>query len=158
MTVKFKLHAIASVATLVLISSAVVAQTAVPATPQTSPVGRWHTIDDKTKKPRAQIHITEAGGVLTGKIEKRLDPDAKPDDKCDKCSDDRKDKSVLGLEIIRKVKKLDDPGVWGAGEILDPENGKLYKATLTPQDGGKRLDVRGSFGPFGRTQTWVRVE
>ena len=28
---------------------------------------------------------------------------------------------------------------------------------LTPIGGGKKLEVRGSIGPFGRTQTWVRV-
>ena len=125
---------------------------------QETPVGRWNSIDDKTKKPRAEIRIIDTAGVLSAKIEKRLDPDAKPDDKCDKCTDDRKDKLVLGLEIVRKVKKLEEPGVWGDGEILDPENGKVYKVKLTPKDGGKKLDVRGSFGPFGRTQTWVRVE
>jgi uncharacterized protein (DUF2147 family) len=125
---------------------------------QETPVGKWNSIDDKTKKPRAEIRITETAGVLSAKIEKRLDADAKPDDKCDKCTDDRKDKPLQGLEIVRKVKKLDEPGVWGDGEILDPENGRIYKVKLTPKEGGKKLDVRGSFGPFGRTQTWVRVE
>jgi uncharacterized protein (DUF2147 family) len=125
---------------------------------QETPVGKWQSIDDKTKKPRAEIVIVDKGGVVSGSVQKRLDSDAKPDDKCDKCTDDRKDKPLQGMEIIRRVKKMDEPGVWGGGEILDPENGRTYKVTLTPREGGKKLDVRGSIGPFGRTQTWVRVE
>jgi uncharacterized protein (DUF2147 family) len=77
--------------------------------------------------------------------------------RCDKCSDDRKNQPVLGLEIIRGAKKASNKDVWEDGEILDPENGKTYGLRLTPIEGGAKLEVRGSFGPFGRTQTWVRV-
>lgn len=125
---------------------------------QESPVGLWRNIDDKTKQPKAEIRLVETAGVISGKIEKRLSPDAKPDDRCTKCDDDRKDQPILGLEIIRQVKKTDEPGVWGGGEILDPENGRTYRATLRLVDGGRKLDVRGSFGPFGRTQAWMRAE
>jgi uncharacterized protein (DUF2147 family) len=126
---------------------------------QATPVGVWKSIDDKTKKERAQIRIVDNGGALSGKIEKRLDPDAKADDVCDKCSDDRKDKKVEGLEIIRGVKKnADEDNRWDSGTILDPENGKVYRVRLTPLDGGKRLEVRGFIGPFYRNQQWVRVE
>ena len=125
---------------------------------QETPVGLWRNIDDKTKQAKAEIRIVETAGVMSGKIEKRLTADAKPDDKCTKCDDDRKDKPILGLEIIRGVKKSDEPGVWGGGEILDPENGRSYRATLRVVEGGKKLEVRGSFGPFGRTQTWLRAE
>ena len=65
---------------------------------------------------------------------------------------------MVGLEIIRGAKKATDKDVWEGGKILDPENGREYTLRLTPVDGGKKLDVRGSFGPFGRTQTWVRVQ
>jgi uncharacterized protein (DUF2147 family) len=125
---------------------------------QASPVGLWKSIDDKTKKERSLVRITEAGGVLVGVIEKRLDPDAKADDKCDKCSDDRKDKPIQGLQIIRGVKQ--DGEHWGGGSILDPEEGKSYKVRLTLAEGGKKLDVRGFVGMpmLGRTQTWLRVE
>jgi uncharacterized protein (DUF2147 family) len=126
---------------------------------QASPVGLWKTIDDKTKQERTLVRIAESGGVLVGRIEKRLDPAAKPDAVCDKCTDDRKDKPMLGLEIIRGVKKADDT-MWDGGTILDPEEGKSYKVRLTPADGGKRLDVRGYIGAplLGRTQSWIRVE
>ncbi len=125
---------------------------------QETPVGLWRSVDDKTKEARAEIRINEVAGVLSGKIVKRLDKDAKPDDTCDKCTDDRKDKPVQGMEIIRKAKKLDGEAAWGDGEILDPENGKVYRLKLIPIEGGKKLQVRGFIGPFYRTQVWQRVE
>ena len=104
-----------------------------------------------------QPRITEKDGVLTGTIEKVFEA-GKQDAKCDKCSDDRKDKPVLGLEIIRGAKKADGKDVWEGGKILDPENGRNYTLRLTPIEGGKKLEVRGSIGPFGRTQTWIRIQ
>lgn len=128
---------------------------------QATPVGIWKTIDDKTKTERAQIRIQESGGVLTGRIEKLLAADAKPDGVCDQCSDDRKDKPMIGLEVLRGVKKnADDAAIWDGGTILDAAEGKVYKVRLKPIDGGRRMEVRGYVGAplLGRTQTWVRVE
>ena len=127
------------------------------ATAQMSPVGRWHTVDDKTGEVKSEINVIENAGVITGSVSKLLRKDAKQDDVCDKCTDDRKDKAILGLQIIRGAKKAEGKEVWEEGKILDPENGKNYTLRLTPVDGGKKLEVRGSIGPFGRTQTWVRV-
>ncbi len=124
---------------------------------QMTPVGTWRSIDDQTKEPKAQVVITEANGVLTGRIEKVLKKDADPNAVCDKCSGDRKDKPMTGLEIIRGAKKAEGKDVWEGGRVLDPEKGSDYALRLTPIDGGKKLEVRGSIGPFGRTQTWVRV-
>lgn len=125
---------------------------------QVTPVGTWRNIDDKSGEAKAEIRIADNGGVLSGRIEKRLTKDAKPDDACKECTDDRKDKPILGLEIIRGAKKAEGRDVWEGGKILDPENGREYTLRLTPIEGGKRLEVRGSIGPFGRTQTWVRVQ
>ena len=96
--------------------------------------------------------------MLGGKIEKLLDP-AKQNDVCDKCSDERKGKPIVGLSIIRNAKQDgEDKSVWTGGEILDPNNGKTYRLRLKPLDGGKQLEVRGYVGPFFRNQTWIRVE
>lgn len=128
---------------------------------QASPVGLWKTIDDATKKEKSLVRISENGGVLSGRIEKLLDPEAKADGVCDKCSDDRKGQPIVGLNIIRNVKaNADDTSVWDGGEILDPNNGKVYRVRLKPVDGGKKLEVRGYIGAplLGRTQVWQRVE
>ena len=125
---------------------------------QMTPVGTWQTIDDKTNEVKSQIRIAEADGALNGRIEKLLRKEAKQDAVCDECTDDRKGKPLVGLEIIRGAKKVEGKDVWEDGKILDPENGREYRLRLTPVDGGSKLDVRGSFGPFGRTQTWVRVQ
>ncbi len=127
---------------------------------QGTPVGVWKTIDDKTKTEKAQIRITEAGGVYSAKIEKLLAADAKPDSVCDKCSDDRKDKPIVGMEIMRGVKRSDSDNTWDGGTILDAAEGKVYKVRLQTAEGGKKLEVRGYVGMpmMGRTQTWIRVE
>jgi len=113
---------------------------------QQTPAGLWRNVDDNTGEVKAEIRIVETNGVVSGRIEKVLKKDAKPDDKCDKCEGDRKDKPIVGLDIIR------------GDRILDPENGREYRLTLTPLEGGKKLQVRGYFGPFYRTQTWVRAQ
>lgn len=125
---------------------------------QVTPVGLWRNIDDKTGEAKAEIRIADFNGVLSGRIEKRLSKDAKPEDTCKECSGDREGKPILGLEIIRGAQKAHGKDVWEGGKILDPENGREYTLRLTPIDEGKRLQVRGSIGPFGRTQTWVRVQ
>ena len=128
---------------------------------QATPAGLWKTIDDETKKEKSLMRVTESGGVFAGKLEKLLDPAAKADAVCDKCSDERKDKPLVGMTLVKGVKQSDsDLRVWDGGEILDPNNGKTYKVRLTPGDGGKTLAVRGYIGApmLGRTQTWIRVE
>ena len=124
---------------------------------QSTPVGLWRNSDDKTGEAKAEVRITETAGVLSGKIEKRLLKTAKPEDVCTACSDERKDQPLLGLEIIRGAKKAEGREAWEGGKILDPENGRSYTLKMTPIEDGRKLEVRGSFGPFGRTQTWTRV-
>ncbi|MFZ1363828.1 MAG: DUF2147 domain-containing protein [Brachymonas denitrificans] len=123
-----------------------------------TPVGTWRSIDDKTGAAKAQIVISDKGGVLSGRIEKLLRKEADQNAVCEKCTDDRKGKPMVGLEIIRGAKKADGKDVWEDGKILDPESGKNYTLRLTPKDGGSKLDVRGSVLGIGRTQTWVRVK
>ena len=144
-----------------LVLAAALTLTTTLALAQATPVGTWKTIDDASKKEKSLVRITEAGGVLTGKLEKLLDPGTKADAVCDKCTDDRKDKPLVGLTIITGVKQSASAAdVWDGGHILDPNDGKIYKVRLSPVDGGKKLEVRGYIGMplLGRTQTWLRVE
>ena len=115
---------------------------------QNTPVGLWKTIDDDGKTEKSLVRINESGGVLTGKIEKIFDT-SKQDATCDKCTDERKDKPVLGMTILRNLKQdAEDKDAWSGGEVLDPNNGKTYRAKLKPIDGGKALQMRGYLGPF----------
>ena len=124
---------------------------------QATPAGLWKTIDDETKTEKSFVRITDTAGVLSGKVERVLDP-ASQQAKCDKCTDARKDQLVVGMTIIEGVKKNADEVFWDGGSILDPNNGKLYKVRLTLKDAGKQLEVRGFIGPFYRNQQWIRVE
>jgi len=124
---------------------------------QATPVGLWKTIDDESKLEKSYVRIVEAAGVLSGKIEKIIDP-AKQNDLCTKCEDARKDQKILGMAIVEGVRKHADEPYWDGGTILDPNNGKTYKVRMTPKDGGKALEVRGFIGPFYRNQHWIRAE
>lgn len=124
---------------------------------QMTPVGLWRNIDDNTGQAKAEIRIkADAKGVVTGVVEKAL-VQAK-EVNCNLCTDDRKDKPKLGLEIIRGATRTEGKDVWEGGTILDPDNGKAYALRMTPIDGGKKLEVRGSILFFGRTQTWIRIQ
>ncbi|MFT3817330.1 MAG: DUF2147 domain-containing protein [Rubrivivax sp.] len=126
---------------------------------QMTPVGLWKTIDDDSKQEKSLVRIVDNGGVVSGRIEKLLDPASDPKGVCDKCSDDRKGQPIVGLTILRNLKPdAEDKTVWEGGDVLDPNNGKLYRARLKPVNGGKELQLRGYLGPFYRTQTWIRVE
>ena len=127
------------------------------ASAQGTPAGLWRTIDDETKQEKSLVRIADTGGVLSGRVEKLLDP-ARQDAKCDACTDARKGQPVLGMTIIEGVRKSADEPYWDGGTILDPNNGKTYKVRLTPKDNGRTLEVRGFIGPFYRNQTWQRVE
>jgi uncharacterized protein (DUF2147 family) len=124
---------------------------------QVTPVGTWHSIDDKTGETKAEIRLAEADGVVSGRIEKLLRRGADPAARCHDCDGDRKNQPVIGLEIIRGARKVAGKEVWEGGKILDPENGRDYALRLTPIEGGRKLEVRGSYAFIGRTQTWVRV-
>ena len=125
---------------------------------QMTPLGLWQTISDTDGKATSEVRITSTPAGLVGVVEKALTTSNEPN--CDKCTDERKGQSKLGMQIIRGAKKADGKDVWEDGNILDPNNGTVYKLKLSPIEGGKKLEVRGfvGFALLGRTQTWVRVE
>ena len=125
---------------------------------QDTPVCLWKTIDDDGKTEKSLVRITDNGGVLSGRIEKLLDPSTKPDAVCEKCTDERKDKPIVGLTILRNLRVAEDKEWWEGGDVTDPNNGKVYRARVRTIEGGRKLQMRGYIGPFYRTQTWLRVE
>jgi uncharacterized protein (DUF2147 family) len=117
-------------------------------------VGKWKTVDDKSGKVESEVQLYEEGGKLFGKIVALTEPN---DDKgkpktCTKCKGADKDKPIVGLVIVKDLSASGDR--YKGGTILDPADGKIYKAEMWTEDG--KLKVRGYLGPFFKTQTWVK--
>jgi uncharacterized protein (DUF2147 family) len=129
-----------------------------PAVPHsTSPIGLWQTISDKTGQATGLVRVYEEGGRLFARVERVLVTEGVPST-CERCRDERKGQPLVGLLIMRNMKK--DGDQYKGGDILDPEDGKVYRAKLKLDSTGNRLTVRGYIGIslFGRSQTWRRVE
>ena len=117
--------------------------------------GRWKTIDSDTGKPKSYVEISQtANGTFSGRIVELLNP-SKPNPTCDKCKDDRKDKPITGMEIIRGM-KADGGGEYSGGTILKPDEGKVYKSKMKLIEGGKKLEVSGCIAFICKSQTWIR--
>jgi uncharacterized protein (DUF2147 family) len=119
--------------------------------------GKWTTIDDNTGEQKSIVEIFEKEGKVYGKIVKIFPgPGEDPDPVCDKCpsEDQRYNKKIVGMEIIKEMEKSGDS--WTDGSVLDPEVGKIYKCKLWLED--TELKVRGYWGPFFRTQSWKKVQ
>jgi uncharacterized protein (DUF2147 family) len=124
-----------------------------------SPVGTWRTIDDETHKPRALVTIEDHGGVVSGRIVRLFrEPGEDPNPLCVDCPDERHNQPVLGMTILWNFRPHGD--AWRGGEVLDPEEGRIYRAILRVLDDGKRLELRGYIGVplLGRSQVWERAD
>jgi hypothetical protein len=128
---------------------------------QLSPVGLWQSVDDSTKQPTGWFLITDHGGVYDGIIAKMfLQPGQDPKVVCSQCKDDRFNHPWLGLEIIRGMKQDgDNVDKYVDGTILDPRDGKVYKAMMTVTPDNQTLVVRGylGFSLLGKNQYWTRL-
>ena len=136
---------------LLVVSLSVSAQGIDPA------LGVWKTIDEKTNQPSSLIRLEEKNGELIGTVIELIPTPGEPlITHCRLCKGERKDKPIVGMVIMNGLKK-EKPGYWFGGEILDPEEGDIYKVKIATDD-GKTLKVRGYIGIslIGRTQVWVR--
>ncbi len=121
-----------------------------------SPVGTWRTFDDEDGgKESGSVTIFDEGGALYGNVASVADP-SKAGAVCNLCTDDRRGKPIVGLQVIRGLKP--DGAEWDGGEILDPKTGTVYRCVARLEDGGQKLRVRGYVGIqlLGRSQTWIR--
>ena len=136
-------------------AAAAIATSAAAADP--SVTGLWQKLEDG--KPVVWVLIVEHDGTFEGAFAKMFPkPGEKPDFKCDKCEDDRKDKPLLGLSFIRDMKHK--TGLeYEDGNILDPRDGKIYHANMKVSPDGQTLYLRGYLGIslFGKTEEWSRV-
>src|SRR5580698_9552454 len=103
------------------------------ASPPASPVGRWKTVDDSTGKIKSIVAIREENGKLFGTIEELFDPPV-PHPTCYLCTGDLKDRPLVGLQILWDFVpdgSHQNAGEWTSGQVLDPETGKIYRASMS---------------------------
>ena len=123
---------------------------------QSSPEGRWKTIDDETGKVKSIVEISKAAnGTLQGKVVEVLSSDRGPNPTCDKCKGANKGKPIKGMTILWGL-EADGDGEWSGGTVLDPAKGKTYKSKLELLEGGNKLGRSGCVAVFCRQQVWVR--
>jgi len=123
-----------------------------------SPEGFWQTVPDDEGSPSV-VHIWIEGGQAFGKVIKIYPkPGKNPDPICDQCTGDLKDQRIIGMTILTNLSQKDKE--WSGGQILDPNNGKVYKCYIKVIEDGAKLKVRGyiGFSMLGRTQNWIKVE
>jgi len=119
-----------------------------------SPIGTWLTTDDETGEAKSHIRVYEQDGKQHGKIIKVLRESL--NHICDLCPGERKNQPILGMVIIENMTYKN--GYWHGGHVLYPKQGKWYNLKYWLKAGDSNtLVVRGSFGPFFRTQYWKRV-
>ena len=107
-------------------------------------LGKWTTIDDKTKEPAGIVEIyKDADDLIYGKL----------------IGTYGEDKSSVGTMIVRGMKY--DDGKLVGGKVFDPESEKLYYCTIKYDAAKQELNLRGSLdkkGILGRTQTWLKYK
>ena len=123
---------------------------------QDSLAGRWKTVDDATGKTKSIVEIhTARDGSIAGRVAEIVDTKDGPNPLCKECKGALHGKPIKGMTILWGLKP-DGTGKWAGGRVLDPENGKDYKAKLELLDGGRKLGMSGCIAFFCRQQVWVR--
>jgi Uncharacterized protein conserved in bacteria (DUF2147) len=122
-----------------------------------SAAGLWEQSDSKGHVG-AWFLIFERGGTYEGALAKIFPrPGDESNPVCSKCPGDQQGQPLLGLTIIKGMKR--NGLAYENGSILDPRDGSVYRARMEVTPDGSKLKVRGYLGVslLGRTQVWKRL-
>lgn len=123
--------------------------------------GVWQEYDDRTGKVEALIRIEKLpDSTYEGRIVKLIADVAGEDHKvCANCKGELHNQPLLGMRILYGMKRKDGQTFEG-GEIVDPDEGKVYRCLMRLSEDGKTLEVTGFIGIslFGQTETWERAD
>ena len=132
--------------------------------------GFWISVDEKSGKETAGWEIFIKDGKLYGRI---LSIAGFPqNEKASNCKDNYQgfphagkasEMTVVGTTWIFGLVPDGEPGKWKGGNIIDPDEGKMYKCKITFHAAGGKfkvdtLEMRGEIGlGIGRSQFWKKA-